>query len=101
MARVTAFQAVGRGFESRLPLEMSFKVYILESKKFEKYYIGSTKDLEKRLEFHNSSRARWTKRYQPWVLKYYEEFGDRTDAVKRERFLKSLKNTKRFLGSVG
>jgi len=80
---------------------MSFKVYILKSQNSEKYYIGSTQDLEKRIEFHNSKRARWTKRYQPWDLKYFEEFDTRSEAVRRERFLKSLKNTKGFLNSVG
>ena len=76
---------------------MKFKVYILKSITFDRYYIGSTSDLEKRIEFHNSKRARWTKRYQPWVLIHTEEFSTRGEAVKRERFLKSLKNIKKFL----
>ncbi|MEO8167096.1 MAG: GIY-YIG nuclease family protein, partial [bacterium] len=65
--RVTAFQAVGRGFESRLPLTMYF-VYVLKSKLCERYYVGSTENLEKRMDVHDGPRAGWTKRYQPWEL---------------------------------
>jgi putative endonuclease len=56
---------------------MKFKVYILKSIAFGRFYIGSTSDLEKRIEFHNSKRARWTKRYQPWVLIHFEEYETR------------------------
>ena len=76
---------------------MSYKVYILKSQIVERYYIGSTGNLEIRINLHNSPRARWTKRYQPWVLIYFEEYGTRSEAVRREKFLKSLKNIKRFL----
>ena len=96
VGRVTAFQAVGREFESRLPLKM-YKVYILKSIENEKYYIGQTEDLFKRLEWHNSSRARWTKRYQPWMLVHSETFQNRSEAIIRERQLKALKNIKQFL----
>jgi len=74
-----------------------FTVYILKSTKLEKYYIGQTEDLSKRLDWHNSLRARWTKRYQPWVLVHTEKFENRSGAIKRERELKSLKNIKQFL----
>ncbi|OGU75023.1 MAG: hypothetical protein A2V93_09890 [Ignavibacteria bacterium RBG_16_34_14] len=70
---------------------MEFKVYILKSVKVEKYYIGSTSNLEKRIEFHKSKRARWTKIYQPWILIHSEEYSTRAEAVKREKYLKSFK----------
>jgi putative endonuclease len=79
---------------------VSYKVYILKNQKVERYYIGSTENLKKRIEFHNSSSARWTKRYQPWVLMHFEEYVSRSEAVRRERFLKSLKSIKRFLKST-
>jgi len=63
----------------------------LKSKVADVYYIGSTKDVHKRIEVHNSSKARWTTRYQPWILEYYEEYETRSEAVRRERFLKSQK----------
>jgi len=76
---------------------MTFSVYILRSEKFDKYYIGQTKDLKARIELHNSSRAKWTKRYQPWVLVHFEEFETRSVAMKREKELKSLKDIRRHL----
>ncbi|HEY6906207.1 MAG TPA: GIY-YIG nuclease family protein [Ignavibacteriaceae bacterium] len=80
---------------------MSYKTYIIKSLAAERYYIGSTEDLEKRINLHNGCKAKWTKRYQPWVLIHFEEFDTRSEAVRRERFLKSLKNIKRFLESEG
>jgi len=74
-----------------------YTVYILKSIENEKYYIGQTKDLVKRLDWHNSSRARWTKRFQPWVLVHSETFQSRSEAIVRERQLKALKNVKQFL----
>ena len=69
---------------------MNFYVYILRSLKNGRYYIGQTKDLEKRISIHNSSKARWTKRYQPWELVHNEIFSSRSEAIKREMFLKNI-----------
>jgi len=74
-----------------------YKVYVLKSIEHEIYYIGQTKDLDKRLEWHNSSRARWTKRFQPWMIVHSETFPNRSEAIVRERQLKALKNIKQFL----
>ncbi|MBU1098617.1 MAG: GIY-YIG nuclease family protein [Bacteroidetes bacterium] len=70
---------------------MKFYVYILRSEKNNAFYVGQTKDLAKRLEYHNSSKARWTKRFQPWVLEHFEEYETRTESSIREMNLKSLK----------
>jgi len=72
-------------------------VYVLKCIQYEKYYIGQTNDLVKRLDWHNSSRARWTKRFQPLILIYSESFTYRSEAIVRERELKALKNIKQFL----
>jgi len=80
---------------------MKYYTYVLKSQRFDKYYIGSTSDLKKRIEFHNSSRARYTKRYQPWVLLHSEEFESRQEAVKREYELKRYKKIKYLLDSLG
>jgi putative endonuclease len=79
---------------------MSFHVYILRSEIVEKFYIGSTSDLEKRIKLHNSTKARWTKKYQPWVLIHIEEFISRSDAIKRERYLKSMKGIEKKLDLI-
>jgi putative endonuclease len=77
--------------------QRKFFVYILYSEKHDKCYVGSTSDLQKRFEHHNSNRARWTKKYRPWLLKYSEEFHSRSEARMREASLKASKNIKRFL----
>jgi len=74
-----------------------FYVYILKSIQHDRFYIGQTKDIEERLKWHNSPRARWTKRYQPWELVHKEEYMTRSEAVIREAKLKALKNIGSFL----
>ena len=79
---------------------MSYFVYILRSRSAEKYYVGSTQDINRRLELHNGPRARWTKRYQPWEVVYDEEFETRGDALRREHELKRLKGIAAHLESI-
>jgi len=40
---------------------------------------------------HNKGKVRYTKKYIPWKLEYYEEFNSRGEAMKREKFLKKQK----------
>ena len=77
-----------------------FFVYILESEFVERYYVGSAEDVNERLEVHNGSKAKWTKRYQPWDIVHTESFETRGEAVKRERALKRLKNIGRYLDKI-
>jgi putative endonuclease len=74
-----------------------FFVYILRSTGHDKHYIGQTQNLDIRFKFHNSSQARWTKRFQPWDLVHTEEFNTRSEAMKREKELKKHKSIKQFL----
>ena len=66
-------------------------VYILRSQNDNKRYIGLTNNLKRRLEEHNSGRVKATRNRRPFVLEYYEEINDRSDAAKREKFLKTGK----------
>lgn len=68
---------------------MSFFVYVLFSERIQKKYVGSTKDVAKRLEHHNAGLDRWSKRGVPWVLLYTEEYATRTEALRQEYFFKS------------
>ncbi|WP_297090952.1 GIY-YIG nuclease family protein [uncultured Draconibacterium sp.] len=68
--------------------------YILHSLKLQKYYIGSTGNLEERLQRHNNSKRGFTSTGKPWLLVYSEEFEDRSAAVKRELQLKKWKSRK-------
>ena len=68
--------------------------YIIRSGRDSSFYIGSCKDLTKRLNEHNFGNTRYTKYKRPWKLIYKEEHKNRSDAMKREKCLKKLKNKK-------
>ena len=68
--------------------------YILFSHKLNKYYVGSTTDMGRRLEDHNRGKEKYTRRGLPWVLVYKEEFGDLGSARKREGYIKGMKSRK-------
>jgi putative endonuclease len=65
--------------------------YILYSEKLDKYYIGSTSNVEGRILRHNSSNHGFTSTGKPWIFKYSESFAEKTDALKRESNLKAGK----------
>ncbi len=68
---------------------MEYFVYILKSTIVDRYYIGQTSDLQKRLKRHNYGEMFSTKPYRPWEMIYSERFPSRSEAMKREQFLKS------------
>jgi putative endonuclease len=70
---------------------MEYKVYFLESEVRERYYIGCTQDVGKRLEEHNLGKTKSTKPYRPWKVIYSEKFSDKREAYKREWHLKHPK----------
>ncbi|MGB5393640.1 MAG: GIY-YIG nuclease family protein [Lutimonas sp.] len=70
-----------------------FYVYLLQSKLDKSYYIGQTNNLEKRLFDHNEGLSKYTSRKRPWEIVYFEKFKTRTEAIKRERFLKQQRNS--------
>ena len=71
---------------------MDFTVYVLYSEKYEKIYIGYTSDLEARIKSHNEFATKgWTIRFRPWKLIYTETFENKTEALERERQLKSAR----------
>ncbi|MBW6457840.1 MAG: GIY-YIG nuclease family protein [FCB group bacterium] len=68
--------------------------YILYSKTSDRYYVGYTSDLSKRLEKHNDGNSRSTKSGIPWEIIYHEEFELKTEAQARERAIKKRKSRK-------
>jgi len=69
-------------------------VYILQSLKIGKLYIGHTDCLNRRIEEHNCGRGgKHTRQNGPWKLLYSESHPDRSSAMKRERYLKSTKGS--------
>lgn len=54
-------------------------------------YTGWTNNLEKRIVMHNSGKgAKYTKTRLPVVLRYYEEFQTKEEAMSREYRIKQL-----------
>lgn len=64
-------------------------VYLIESLKDSKWYIGFSEDVEKRVQHHNAGKNISTKSRGPWKLIYYEAYLNKLDALGREKFLKS------------
>ena len=83
---------------------MPSTLYILYSPKLNKYYVGSTSDLERRLADHNRGKEKFTKTGIPWHLVYSEEFSELKAARTRELFIKKQKSRKyieQLIGSIG
>lgn len=76
---------------------MAYYVYILQSLKDSKYYIGSTSDVEARLQFHNAGLQRSTRNRIPFRLVLSEVFPTKAEALKREKQLKSWKGGRPFV----
>jgi putative endonuclease len=69
-----------------------YTVYIIQSRKDNSYYIGYMEDIERRLSEHNCGLSRYTSQKLPWDLVYTEMYLTKTEALKRELFLKRQKN---------
>ncbi len=73
-----------------VPGEKMHYTYMLECKDGT-YYIGYTNDLEKRIKAHNEGKgAKYTKGRGPVKLVYYEEYEEKTTAMRREWEMKQL-----------
>ncbi len=71
-------------------------VYVIKSNKDQGYYIGITKDIEKRLATHNKGQVSSTKSRRPFILVHTEEFSDYKGARVREIEIKSYKGGNKF-----
>ena len=76
-----------------------FTVYVLQSINTGLRYVGQTGNSTKRLADHNNGLSRYTKNRGPWILLYKEEYKTRSEAIKREKFLKSGKG-REFLDNI-
>jgi putative endonuclease len=78
---------------------MIYKVYVLKSLKDQKRYIGFTNNLDKRILEHNSGKVTATRNRRPFEIIYFENFENKFEAAKREKFLKSGKG-REFLNRI-
>ncbi len=71
-----------------------YYVYIIYSSKLDRYYIGHTENIYKRIAEHNNGISRFTSKANDWELKYSAEFPDRASAHQREMEIKRKKSKK-------
>jgi putative endonuclease len=64
-------------------------VYVIRSSRDGNFYVGLTNDLAKRLDQHNSGKVPSTRNRVPFDLIYWEGCLNRSDAVRREKYLKT------------
>ena len=72
-----------------------FWVYVIQSLKTGRFYIGSTNSLTRRLEEHNRGKFS-TKSAVPWKLVYKERFKTKPEVYRRELKIKSYKGGNAF-----
>ena len=70
---------------------LMFNVYVLISLKDKKFYIGLTKDLDRRVKEHFLGKNPSTKSRRPLELIFYEVHRSKTDAARREQYFKTTK----------
>ena len=69
-------------------------VYILKNEETNRYYIGSTSNLSRRLKQHALGSTRTTRILKTDKLVYQEKFSNVAEAKLREKKLKSYKSKK-------
>lgn len=68
-----------------------FYVYVLQSEKDGKFYVGFSTDLKKRVKYHKQGKNKSTKGRRPLKLIYYEAHASEKDARRREKYFKTDK----------
>ena len=74
-----------------------YYVYILKCRD-NTLYTGYTNNIKDRIQTHNSGKgAKYTRGRLPVELKYFEEFEDKGEALKREHEIKKLSREDKIL----
>jgi putative endonuclease len=77
-----------RSYGGQASLVMYY-VYLLKSKSSpNSQYIGSKRDLRRRLKAHNKDRSPHTAKFRPWLLIAYFGFADEKTEIEFEKYLK-------------
>ena len=66
-----------------------YYVYVIQSQKDSNLYIGYTTNLKSRLSRHSDGFVLSTKHRRPLTLLFFEGFKNQSDALAREKYLKS------------
>ena len=73
-----------------------FTVYILHSEKIDRFYVGYTNNIARRILEHNRKKGKYTDGGIPWKLVYTEKYETKHEAMSREKYIK-LKKSKDFI----
>ena len=73
---------------------MEFYTYIIFRNSLNRFYIGSTANIEERILRHNQKSKGFTGNKSDWVLVYSERFKTREEAIEREFQIKKWKSRK-------
>ena len=65
----------------------AYRVYVLQNRE-DRFYVGVTEDVERRLAEHNAGSSRWTRGKGPWHLVWESELLPLSAARKLENRLK-------------
>lgn len=68
-----------------------YYVYVLHNSQKNFIYIGYSENLRNRFGEHNLGKVKSTKAYKPLRLIFYEAYVTKSDAKRREEYLKSNK----------
>ena len=69
-------------------------LYILYSKKLDRYYKGQTDNVPRRVIKHNKGHSIATRSGIPWELVRTIEFESKRDAIRAENWLKKMKSSR-------
>ncbi len=89
--KIKSYRNVGFFYTPNL-IYMPYCVYILHSLTKDKFYIGNTADLSDRIVRHNQKSKGFTGSTNDWILVYQEEFNLQSEAIQREKQIKSWKS---------
>ena len=62
---------------------MRYRVYVIQNPQ-QRFYVGLSDDVDRRLHDHNSGLSKWTRNRGPWKLVWTSEAMSRSDARKLE-----------------
>ena len=68
-----------------------YYTYVLYDKTRKIFYVGSTKDIGRRLKEHKNGEVNTTSKYNDFILVFYEAFYSKQDALRREHYFKTTK----------
>jgi len=73
---------------------MTVFLYIIYSNSKDRYYVGHSDNLLRRIPEHNAARCIASKFGVPWTLVFSKSFNSRAEAMKEEYRIKRMKSRK-------